>query len=96
MEVLRLGVETETGNGMVPGSSKQFFPGFFFFCLVFCFLFFRAAPTVYGSSQARGQIGGVAASLRQAMSMPDLSLVCKLHHSPLQHWIPDPLSEARD
>ena len=26
----------------------------------------------------------------------DLSHICKLHHSSQQHWIPDPLSEARD
>ena len=27
---------------------------------------------------------------------PDLSRVCDLHHSPWQHWILNPLSEARD
>ena len=26
----------------------------------------------------------------------DLSLVCDLHHSSQQHWILNPLSEARD
>ena len=35
------------------------------FFLVF---FFRAAPVAYGSSQARGEIGAVAASLHQATS----------------------------
>ena len=44
------------------------------FCL-FVFAFFRAAPTAYGSSQARGQIGAEAACL---------------HHSSQQHQIPDP------
>ena len=35
---------------------------FFFFCL------FRAAPTAYGGSQARGLIGAVAAGLRHSHS----------------------------
>ena len=35
---------------------------YFFFFFVFC-LFFRVAPTACGGSQARGQIGAVAASL---------------------------------
>ena len=28
--------------------------------------------------------------------MPDQSHICDLYHSSPQHWIPDPLSEARD
>ena len=31
--------------------------------LIFYFLLFKAAPAAYGNSQARGQIGAVAASL---------------------------------
>ena len=31
-----------------------------------------------------------------ATATPDLSQVCNLHHSSLQHWIPNPLREARD
>ena len=31
-----------------------------------------------------------------ATAMPDPSHVCDLHHSSRQHWILDPLSEARD
>ena len=31
-----------------------------------------------------------------ATAIQDLSLVCNLHHSSQQHWIPNPLSEARD
>jgi len=38
---------------------------FFFFCL---FAISRATPTAYGSSQARGLIGAVAAGLRQSHS----------------------------
>ena len=39
--------------------------GHFSFCL---FLLFRATPEAYGSSQARGRIGAVAASLHQGHS----------------------------
>ena len=62
-----------------------------FFCLlVFCILsFFRAAPKAYGDSQARGLIGAVAAGLHQ-------SCICDLHHSSWQHWILNPLREAKD
>ena len=28
--------------------------------------------------------------------MPDLSCVCNVHHSSQQHWILNPLSEAKD
>ena len=43
--------------------------GFFLFCFVlFCFCLFRAAPVAYGSSQARGQIGAIAASLHHSHS----------------------------
>ena len=31
-----------------------------------------------------------------AIAMPNPSHVCELHHNSWQHWIPDPLSEARD
>ena len=39
-----------------------FFFFFFFFCL------FRAAPTAYGGSQARGPVGAVATSLHHSHS----------------------------
>ena len=42
---------------------------------------FRAAPVAYGGSQAKDQFGVVAAGL---------------YHSSQQHWILNPLSEARD
>ena len=32
----------------------------------------------------------------KATETPDPSCICDLHHSLLQHWIPDPLSKARD
>ena len=36
--------------------------------IFFFFLLFRAAPTIYGSSQARGQIGAAAAGLHHSHS----------------------------
>ena len=45
------------------------------------FFFFVVSPMAYGGSQARGVIRDVATGP---------------HHSSEQHWIPNPLSEARD
>ena len=53
----------------------------FFVFLGGFFGLFRATPTAYGSSQARGGIEAVATGL---------------HHSSQQCWILNPLSEARD
>ena len=39
-----------------------------FFLFFWCFCLFRVAPTAYRSSQARGLIGAVAASLRHSHS----------------------------
>ena len=50
----------------------------------------------YGDSQARGQIGAVAAGLRHRQSNTKSELVCDLHHSSQQHQILNPLSKARD
>ena len=41
---------------------------FFFFFLCVCVCLFRAAPTAYGGSQARGRIGAVAAGLHHSHS----------------------------
>ena len=41
---------------------------FTFFFVVVLFAFSRATPAAHGDSQARGQIGAVAASLRQSHS----------------------------
>ena len=54
----------------------NFYLIFFFFCLL---SFFRASPTAYRGSQARGLIRAVAAGLR---------------HNSQQHRILNPLSEA--
>ena len=70
---------------------------FYLIYLFIYFWFFRAAPVTYVSSQARGWNRAAAAGLRTtATAKPHLSLVCDLHHSSRQHWILNPLSEARN
>ena len=59
---------------------------FFFNCL------FRVTPMTYGSSQARGQIGAVAASLYHSHS--NKGSKSYLHHSSRQCRILNPLSEV--
>ena len=70
----------------------------FYFIIYFCFLLFRATPLAYGSSQARGRIGAVAASLHTYTTdkeTQDPNCVCDLHHSSRQSWILNPLSKAK-
>ena len=47
------------------GTTQKFV---FFFCFVFFFLLFKAVPTSYGGSQARGPVGPVAAGLHHSHS----------------------------
>ena len=62
------------------------------FCFVlFCFCPFRAKPKAYGSSQATGWPGAVAASLCHSHSNAKPKPVCDLHHNwrqfgSLTHW----------
>ena len=67
-----------------------------FFSKFFFFAFFRAAPSAYGSSQARGQIVLQLLAYTTATAIPDRSYICDLYHSLWQRWILNPLSEARD
>ena len=67
-----------------------------FFKADFLILLFRATPTACGGSQARGQIGPTAASLYTATAKWDPSHNHDLYQSSWQHWILNPLSEARD
>ena len=53
---------------MVWSWSHPVFQFFFLSFLFFFFFLFWAAPAAYGDSQARGQIGAVAAGLRQSHS----------------------------
>ena len=85
----------DLGFAVFPASFKFIY--LFIYFLVFCP--FRAAPTAYGGSLARGRIRTAATSLCQSHSnarSPDLSWVCNLHHSSWQCRILNPLSEARD
>ena len=74
---------------VLPGSTIELFlclDGFHLGLLLFFFFFFvfrllMALRRAYGGSQAGGRIGAGAAGL---------------HYSPQQHWILNPLSEARD
>ena len=66
----------------------------YYFILLFYFLLSKATPVAYVNSQARGQIGATAVAIATVMQSP--SCVCKLHHSSWQHWISNPLSEARE
>ena len=64
--------------------------------LSFFVFFFRATPTAYGSSQARGRIGAAVTSLHHshssARSEPHLQPTPSLQ----QCWILSPMSRARD
>ena len=64
---------------------------FFFLCL------FRATPTAYWSSQAKGWIRAVAANLHHSQSNAGSELCLRpTPHSSWQHCIRNPLSEARN
>ena len=67
--------------------------------IFFVCVFFRAAPTAYGDSQARGWIRAVDAGVRHSHSNME-SKPClwpsDLHHSSQQCRILNPLSRARD
>ena len=50
----------------------------------------------YGTSQAGVKLKLQLPTYATATVMWDPSHACDLHHSSWQHWIPNPLSEARD
>ena len=84
----------------------------FIFYFILFFVFSKAAPTAYGSSQARGLIGAVVTGLRhshskagsdlhlqptpQLTATPDPSCICDLYHSSRPRQILNSLSKARD
>ena len=68
--------------------------GFFGVWFGFGFCLFRAIPSVYGSSQARGWTRAAAAGLHHSHSTPNLSRICDPHHSWQQHRILNPLSKT--
>ena len=76
--------------GHVPSTSGLAGLGVFLFV---CFYLFRAAPTAYGGSQARGQIRAVAAGLQHSRS--NLGSEPRLRPTPQLSATPDPLPTER-
>ena len=68
----------------------------YLFIYLFIYLIFRAALVAHGRSQARGGVTAIAADLPHSHNNVDPSHVCDLHYSSRQHWILNPLTEARD
>ena len=60
------------------------------------YLLFRASPTAYGGSSARGPKEAQLLAYATAIETLDLSCICDLYHSSWQHRILNPLSKARD
>ena len=61
-----------------------------------CVCLFRATPATYGSSQARVESELQLRVYTTATAKPNPSRICDPHHSPQQHQILNPLSEARE
>ena len=81
-------------KGVMVPPITQLLIGLIFFLFFFSFL----GPHVWHTEVPRL---GVKLELQlpaytTATAMWDLNLVCDLHHSSRQHWIPNPLSGARD
>ena len=57
-------------------------------CLFLCLCFFRAAPTAYGGSQARGRIRAVAADVHHGHS--NVTFEMRLRPTPWLTATPDP------
>ena len=68
----------------------------FIHLFIYLFCFFGATPVSYGSSQARGWIRAAAETYNTAIAPWDPSCICDLCHSMWQHWILNPLSEAKN
>ena len=63
---------------------------------VFVFCLFRSVPAACGSSQARGWIGAIAASLHHSHSNARIQAVSLTYTTAHSNTILNPLSEARD
>ena len=63
-------------------------PKLLLFCFVLSFCPFRATPTAYGDSQARGRIGAIAASLGHSHS--NVGFALHLQPTPQPTTMPDP------
>ena len=66
-------------------------------CLTSLFIYLRATPVAYASSQATSWIWSAAASLKTTTTATlHPNHICDLHWSLWRCWILNPLSEARD
>ena len=74
---------------------KGYKPILFYLFLLILFFLFRAAPTAYGSTQARVESEWQLLAYATAKAISDPSHICDLHHSSGQYLI-QPLSEASD
>ena len=68
----------------------------FIYLLILTFCLFRAAPTAYEGSQARGRIRAVAAGLSQSHSNAESKPCLRPTPQLKQSQILNPLSKARD
>ena len=59
-------------------------------------MLFRAAPAAYGGSQSGAQSEQQLLAYATAIATQYPCHVCDLYHSSWQHWILNPLREARD
>ena len=64
--------------------------------VLFLFLFFKASPAAYRSTQAKAESELQLSAYATATAVQVLSCICGLHHSSQQCQILQPLSKARD
>ena len=83
-------IQTGMGNEILFRNAETWI---FYLCI---YLFFRAAPLVYGIPRLQVKSELQLLAYTTATAMPDLSHVCSLHSSSWQCRILNPLSRARD
>ena len=76
--------------------------GFFLFVCFFVFVFFfflvflGPHPQHMEVPRLEVKFELLLPAYTTATETPDLSHICEFHHTSRQHWIPDPMSKARD
>ena len=82
---------------VIPPPHPQTGTGFvFWFCLFVCFVILGPHPRHMEVPRLGDESELQLPAYTTATKMSDLSHICDLHHSSRQHWILNPLSEARD
>ena len=64
--------------------------------VLFCFLFLGPHPSHMEVPRLGVELELLLSAYATAAAMQDQSHICNLCHSSQQHWVTDPLSEARD